>query len=62
LIAYRTWLYDHIPLNKLAEKRRDYFSPEEIDAIVTAAAQNPDLFDYWLHHVPMDLADIQSAR
>jgi hypothetical protein len=62
LIAYRTWLYDHIPLNKLAEKRRDYFSPEEIDAIVAAATQRPDLLDYWIHHVPMNLADIQSAR
>ena len=48
LKAYRAWLYEHIPLEKLAEKRRDYFSPEEIDAIVAAAAQNPDLFDYWI--------------
>ena len=62
LKGYRAWLYEHIPRNKLAEKRRDYFSPEEIDAIVAAATQNPDLFDYWIHHVPLNLADIQSAR
>ena len=62
LKAYRAWLYEHIPLTTLAEKRRDYFSPEEIDAIVASAAQNPDLFDYWINHVPMNLAAIQSAR
>jgi hypothetical protein len=62
LKAYRGWLYDHVPAKKLAEKRRDYFSPEEIDAILAATAQRPDLFDYWLHHVPMTLADVHSAR
>ena len=62
LKAYRAWLYDHVPVDKLAEKRRDYFSPEEIDALVTAVAQNPVLLDYWLHHVPMNLADIQWVR
>jgi hypothetical protein len=62
LKAYRSWLYGHIPPEKFTEKRRDYFSPEEIDAIVAAATQRPDLLDYWIHHVPMNLADIQSAR
>ena len=27
---YRTWVYIHIPPSKLQEKRRNYFSPEEI--------------------------------
>lgn len=62
LKVYRAWLYNHVPAEKLAEKRRDYFSPEEIDAILAATAQHPDLFDYWLRHVPMTLADVHAAR
>jgi hypothetical protein len=62
LKVYRSWLYKHIPPEKITEKRRDYFSPEEIDAIMAAASQRPDLFDYWIHHVPMNLAAIHSAR
>lgn len=62
LKAYRVWLYNHVPAEKLAEKRRDYFSPEEIEAILAATSQQPDLFDYWLRHVPMTLADVQSPH
>ena len=62
LKAYRAWLYSHVPTEKLGEKRRDYFSPAEIDAILAATAQHPDLFEYWLRHVPMTLADIHSVR
>jgi hypothetical protein len=58
LKAYRTWLYDHVPVEKVPEKRRDYFSPEEIDAILTATASHPELFDYWLRQVPMTVSDI----
>ena len=62
LKAYRAWLYNHVPAEKLAEKRRDYFSPEEIDAILAGTAQYPDLLDYWLRHVPMSLADVDAVR
>jgi hypothetical protein len=62
LKTYRAWLYTHVPAEKLAEKRRDYFSPEEIDAILAATAEHPALFDYWLRHVPMTLADVRSVR
>lgn len=62
LKAYRAWLYNHVPAEKLAEKRRDYFSPEEINAILAATAKQPGLFDYWLHHVPMTLADVHPPR
>ena len=41
LKAYRTWLYDHVPADALEEKRRDYFSPDEIDAILAATASRP---------------------
>jgi hypothetical protein len=62
LKAYRAWLFNHVPPEKLAEKQRDYFSPEEIDAILAGTAEHPELFDYWLRHVPMSLTDIQSVR
>jgi hypothetical protein len=62
LKTYRAWLYNHVPAEKLAEKRRDYFSPEEIDAILAATAEHPDLFDYWLRHVPLSLADVHAVR
>jgi hypothetical protein len=32
LKLYRVWLYEHVPPGALPEKKRDYFSPEEIDA------------------------------
>jgi len=33
LRQYRAWLYRHVPPDALAEKRRDYLSPDEIDAV-----------------------------
>ena len=33
LKQYRFWLYQHVPARALAEKRRDYLSPEEIDEV-----------------------------
>jgi hypothetical protein len=34
LKEYRVWLYRHVPARALAEKKRDYLSPEEIEAFV----------------------------
>jgi hypothetical protein len=33
LKEYRIWLYEHVPPGALPEKRRDYLSPAEIDAL-----------------------------
>ena len=33
LKQYRIWLYQHVTGSVLKEKKRDYFTPEEIDAI-----------------------------
>ena len=62
LKVYRTWLYDHVPVETLSEKQRDYFTPDEIDAILAAAASRPDVFDYWYRQVPMNLTDIEAVR
>jgi hypothetical protein len=59
---YRTWVYVHIPPSKVQEKRRNYFSPEEIAAIEKKLLLQPDLFAYWSEHVPMSLRAIQEGR
>jgi hypothetical protein len=61
LKEYRRWLYDNIPASKLAEKRRNYFSPDEIDAILSALRRRPELLEYWLKHVPLSLNQILNA-
>lgn len=58
LKEYRKWLYQNIPAKNLREKKRDYFSPEEIDAIVSSAQRQPELLTYWLEHVPGNLKEI----
>jgi hypothetical protein len=42
----------------VGEKKRDYFSPEEINAIVSSAQGHPELLAYWLGHVPRNLKEI----
>jgi hypothetical protein len=62
LKEYRQWLYRNIPARSLEEKKRDYFSPEEIDAIVAATQRRPDLFAYWFKHVPRNLKEIFAEK
>jgi hypothetical protein len=62
LKAYRTWVYTHIPPDKLQQKLRNYFSPEEITAIQMKLQEQPDLFEYWKRRVPKNLQEIQRAR
>jgi hypothetical protein len=58
LKKYRQWLYQNIPQKKLLEKRRNYFSPDEIDAILSYSRQRPELLDYWQKHTPRNIQDI----
>jgi len=62
LKSYRTWVYAHIPPNKLRGKLHNYFSPDEIAAIQMRLQAQPDLFAYWSKHVPSNLQEIQSAQ
>ena len=48
-----------IPPHKLPEKRRNYFSPDEIGAIQILLAKRPELFGYW--NVPMSLQEVQNG-
>lgn len=59
LKVYRQWLYQHIPQKSLAEKRRNYLSSEEIDAILLRLRQCPQLLDFWLKKPPRNLQEIQ---
>jgi hypothetical protein len=62
LKEYRAWLYRNVPSSKLVEKQRNYFSPREIDAIVSASRTRPELLDYWLKRVPMSLDEILATK
>ena len=62
LKTYRTWVYTHIPASKVQEKRRNYFSPEEITAIQVKLQEQPDLFQYWSRHMPTNVQEIQQTR
>ncbi len=60
LRRYREWLYKNVPAEKLEEKKRNYFSPEEIDSLRVGIERKPGLLDYWLKHVPRNLKQIES--
>ncbi len=61
LKEYRQWLYQHVPQQKLPAKLRNYFSPEEIDAILSLSHERPELLTYWLKHVPRNLREIRET-
>jgi len=58
LKLYRCWLYRNIPVRKLKEKRRNYFTPEEIDAILLRTRLQPGLFERWRKRAPRSLHEI----
>lgn len=60
LKEYRLWLYRNVPGEKLKEKKRNYFSPEEIDVIISAVRKRPELMNYWLKNVPRNLEEIRA--
>ncbi len=54
LIAYRNWLYEHIPAKNIESKKRNYFTPEEISAIM----KQPEKIEGWQKNVPKNLTEI----
>ncbi len=54
LIAYRTWLYENIPMKSVDVKKRNYFTPEEISAIM----KQPEKIAVWQKNVPKNLSEI----
>ena len=61
LESYRRWVYAHVPADKLAAKKRNYFSPEEIEAIEGRLRAEPGLYEYWRRQVPLNLGQIKAA-
>lgn len=61
LIKYREWLYENVPPNNLAEKRRNYFTPEEIRLLMQANEKNPTLFAKLKKKVPRNLKEVENA-
>lgn len=55
LIKYREWLYKQISEKALAEKKHNYFTPEEIKAIM----KKPAKIDFWMKNVPRSLGEIE---
>jgi len=59
LESYRTWLYRNVPASRMEEKKRDYFSPEEIEAILHATGRNPQMMAVFTACVPRGRAEIE---
>lgn len=58
LKTYRLWLYGRIPAKKIAEKKRNYFSPEEIDLLQLKLRAQPKLIQRWRTRPPRSLQEI----
>ena len=59
LQAFRTWLYRNVPPDRMEEKRRDYFSPQEIEAILKAERTRPGIMRIFAQCIPRNLDEIQ---
>ncbi len=61
LIIYRKWLYKNIPRKKIRSKKRNYFSPEEIELMLEILKQKPTMIDVWRKRVPKNLEAIRKS-
>lgn len=59
LETYRTWLYRNIPRAGEAEKKRDYYTPEEIEALLQAEARHPGMMAKFRRCIPRNMAEIR---
>ncbi len=58
LIEYRKWLYRNIPPENLEEKKRNYFSPEEIELMLKILKQKPEMLEKWRKNIPRKKEEI----
>ncbi len=61
LIAYRKWLFKSIPKADLAGKRRNYFSPEEIELMLKILSSQPKKIEDWKRKVPLNIGEIRNS-
>lgn len=58
LRGYREWLYQNVPSDNVEKKRRNYFSPEEIEAIQYILRSDPKKFRDYFDAVPLQKNEI----
>jgi hypothetical protein len=59
LEIYRTWLYRNIPREAEGEKKRDYYTPQEIEAFLQAETKRPGIMSNFQRCIPRNLAEIR---
>ena len=59
LQTFRVWLYRNIPPAKVADKKRDYYTPEEIEALLRADTNHPGMMANFQRCVPQNLEEIK---
>ena len=59
LQTFRIWLYRNIPPAKVADKKRDYSTPEEIEALLRADTNHPGMMANFQRCVPQNLEEIK---
>ena len=59
LISYRNWVYKNVAPAIAQQKKRNYFTPQEIVRIEDLARARPELFDYWKRKVPLNENEIE---
>ena len=63
LQTFRIWLYGNIPTATVADKKRDYYTPEEIEALLRAETSYPGMMSMFQRCVPRNLEEInEEAR
>ena len=62
LKMFREWLYQNVPAKNLEAKKRDYFSPEEIDLMLEILQKNPAIIEVWRKRVPRNLKEISEIK
>ena len=58
LEIYRTWLYRNIPREAEGEKKRDYYTPEEIEALLQAETKHAGITSKFRRCIPRNLGEI----
>jgi hypothetical protein len=61
LIEYREWLYKNIPPKTVRPKKRDYFSPAEIELILDVLADTPEMIGIWRKEIPKNIYEIKKS-
>lgn len=58
--TYRKWLYTHITDSEKMKKFKTYFTPAEIELVMRARLEKPDLFAKWLRNPPRNIEMIRN--